>query len=170
MDKNRIGKLPLALSLCTAILAAGALAGYPDGPGVARGEVGPRFEKMAEKLSLSEEQRAAWQALFDSGREAAAADRKRLQAIHQSLRDLRTDFDQARARELTEELGAIQARQALRRAEHQAAIYQLLEPEQRERWEAAAERRQGREQRGHGPRAHDGRHGADTPPRGAGDQ
>ncbi|MAL96724.1 MAG: hypothetical protein CME40_16775 [Haliea sp.] len=169
MDKHRIGKLPLALSLCTALLTAGALAGHPDGPG-ARGEVGPRFEKMAEKLSLSEEQRAAWQALFDSGRDAAAADRKRLQAIHQSLRDLRTDFDQARARALTEELGAIQARQALRRAEHQAAIYQLLEPEQRERWDAAAERRQGREQRGHGPRAHGGRNGADTPPRGAADQ
>lgn len=168
MHRKHLRKLPAALSLSTILLAAGVLAGpgQPGHMGPAASKEGPRFEKMAERLSLSEEQKAAWQALFESGREAAAADHKRLQEIHQTLRDMRADFDQARARQLTEELGAIQARQALRRVEHQAAIYQLLEPEQRERWEAAAERRHERDHRGHGPRAH----GTDATSRRSGDQ
>lgn len=129
-------KLPMLLSLATALVAGGVMAGPGKG-----GDADQHLERITAQLSLNEEQQAEWRELHEAGREEAASDHQRVREIQGELRNLRADFDQARARQLTGELGAIQARQALRRVEHQAAIYQLLEPEQRERWEAATERR-----------------------------
>lgn len=140
-ERTRLRKLPLLVALSAALFAGGAIAG--PGPGKDKGgDSAQHFARMAERLSLSEEQQASWRALHESGREEAMAERQRAREIQRELQAMRGDFDRARASELADELGAIEARQALRRAEHQAAIYQMLEPEQRERWDAAAERRQ----------------------------
>ena len=142
-ERTSLRKLPLLVALSAALFAGGAIAGPGPGPGKDKGgDSAQHFERMAERLSLSEEQQASWRALHESGREEAMAERQRAREIQRELQAMRGDFDRARASELADELGAIEARQALRRAEHQAAIYQMLEPEQRERWDAAAERRQ----------------------------
>lgn len=140
-------KTPLLLSL-TALLLAGnaALADEHKGP---PDRQHPHWERMAEHLSLTEEQQAAWKALMAQGQEQGASDRQRSRDIQQQLRELRGNYDAGRAQALANELGEIKARQALRHAEHQAAVYQMLEPEQRERWDAARQHRGSDRGKGH---------------------
>lgn len=132
--------VPLALVMASVLLAGNVLAG--PGPGGQGPEDSPRWERLSEQLALTDAQQAAWQAMLEDEQALAAADRSRLQELRRQLRDVGEIYDAERARALADELGAITARQALRRTEHQAKLYQLLEPEQRERWRKALEQRQ----------------------------
>ncbi len=120
----------IAVVVATLMLAATAWS-EPDG-------MGPRMhgsDMLARKLSLTDEQKTAADAVLAAPREQGMADRNRMAEIRTELAGLRKNWDAARAESLAAELGTLTARGAVRKTQTEAEIYQLLDDTQKEKME-----------------------------------
>lgn len=86
---------------------------------------------MVKMLKLTDEQEATVNTLLRESIEASAADKERLHVLKQQLRAQADTFDEASAQRAADEIGQITSRMAYRMASTQAAIYQLLDDEQK---------------------------------------
>jgi Spy/CpxP family protein refolding chaperone len=104
------------------------------------------LERMAQHVDLSDTQRVEIGELLQAAAAEGAADRARMQEIRRELQSQGASFDAAASESLTEELGAITARNAYRRTETRAAVRALLSEEQRAKLDAMeSQRGKGRE-------------------------
>ncbi len=142
--------LPGTLLAGVMLVSASAWSMGPhDGPRMGPPDPDAMMERMTKDLNLTDEQSAKITELMNSGRAEGKADRKRMHEIYESLRSMRSAFDEAEARKLTDELGQISSRMAYRMASHGAQVYAVLTPEQRTQLDAKMEKMQARmEQRG----------------------
>ena len=136
--------------------------GFGDGPGRGSGEgrgEGIMFERMAEKLDLSEGQKAEIEALRDSHREQAEPIIEQARAARHAVGDLmRSDaFDEETIRSAAQQAADIQVELTVLRARHHSEMQSILTPEQqekaaelREQWREKGSRFRGRDDRGFG--------------------
>jgi Spy/CpxP family protein refolding chaperone len=143
----------------TAVLAAGTALGQQrmrDGErGGGRHERGPRIERLAERLDLSEEQKAAIEALHEETREKNAALAKEARLLRHELEGelLKDEPDGTKVRELNAKLGELRTARQANRLATRLAVRKQLTPEQRDKMLAMGDRR------GHGPRGEGFGHG-----------
>jgi Spy/CpxP family protein refolding chaperone len=144
--------LTLAALVATLLLPASVLmAQPPGGPGEGRGrgfggdEEFPfrefLFERMAEKLELSDGQKAEIEAIRDGHRNDIEPLREKARAARHAVGDLmRADaFDEATVRTAAREAADIEVELMVIRARHRSELKSVLTPEQQEK---AAELRQ----------------------------
>ena len=87
---------------------------------------------MTERLELDEQQQDQVEMLLRSAHESIAADRQRLHALREELRQMGSEFDAGRAQSLADEIGQITSRLVYQFASTQAQLQTLLTPEQRQ--------------------------------------
>ncbi|MCB1689817.1 MAG: Spy/CpxP family protein refolding chaperone [Halioglobus sp.] len=109
-----------------------------------------RVAHLAKVLDLSEEQEAEVQTLLTSTLEASEADKSRLHVLKQQLLNEPGAFDAGSAQVTADEVGQITSRMVYRMASTYAAIYQLLDDEQRVEMQEMAEKMGERGGRRHG--------------------
>lgn len=111
-----------------------ALAGGPRG-GEGRGERGPRWEKMAERLGLDEKQKVTVKALFEQHRDEAESLREQLQAAREKVKAAWLDKNatEASVKAAHREVHALQGQLAEQRVEFGFKLKRVLTPEQFEK-------------------------------------
>ncbi|MFO7652810.1 MAG: Spy/CpxP family protein refolding chaperone [Candidatus Krumholzibacteriia bacterium] len=99
------------------------------------GMMGPRFERMAEQLDLSAEQREELASLRERGRAAALQLRKDLLRLrHERHGEMMADEpDARRLNDLVERMGALRTELQKHHLEQQLAMRRILTDEQRDR-------------------------------------
>lgn len=107
----------------------------------------PRAEQMGERLNLDEAQRYQVQEIMQGAQERSSADRERLRELRKAMREASDDGQRAA---ISDEIGQITGRLAFERSTAQAAVREVLTPEQRAEMDAKREaamekRRQARE-------------------------
>lgn len=150
--QQRLASLAIVL-----ILAAGAaVAGAQPGP--ERGPRGDRWERMADRLNLTEAQKQSIGAIREEHRTQQMEGRKQIVQLEAQLRTLMLADapDEAAALKLVDQLGALRARQEAGRVKMRLAIREQLTPEQRTQFILMEDRlgkgtRGGRGFRGDGP-------------------
>ena len=105
---------------------------------------------MTERLDLTPEQHEEVAGLLTSAQEATGADRERLTQLRRELREQLADFDEARARELADEVGQITATMVFEATSTQARVQAVLRPEQREEMRRMMDKRMERRGKWHG--------------------
>ena len=110
--------------------------GHGGGPGA-----------LMRELDLTEEQQEQLRAVFEQG--TARETFERLRSSREALNDaIDNGADEATLRQLAYEVGTAEGDVAVERARTQAAMLEILTPEQREKWETLkAERKEEREAR-----------------------
>ena len=119
-----------------------ALAAVLAAPGMSvafsGGEHGPRhhkyqmFERMAEKLELTEGQKAQLKANRDASRESRMAGRKEMHELRDQLREaIDSGADQAALDQLSMELGRLEVARMQQRQQMQAQFESILTDEQK---------------------------------------
>ena len=141
-----------------------ALAAVLAAPGMSvafsGGEHGPRhhkhqmFERMAEKLELTEGQKAQLKANREAGRESRMAERKEMRELRDQLREaVDSEADQATLDQLSVELGRLKVAEMQRRkkmqeqfeailTDEQKAKLEQMKSERKERWQERRAERQ----------------------------
>ena len=129
--------------LITTGIAATVLTGVTAGVALADNRSEQRFERLADKLELTEEQQSELKALFDQRREAMQERREERQGRGNKpmgLRDLDPNSDSFSA-DVEKLIADAQARVAERiqqQAEMKQKVSEILTPEQFEEWEKMA--------------------------------
>jgi len=92
------------------------------------------LERMAAVLDLTEEQKAQIEALRNQKLENTAAQQEKMAELRDELHEMGLDgsYDEARARELANELAAIKADMMVENIRLRSEIHSLLTPEQQE--------------------------------------
>ena len=140
MNKTLSKLLPGTALMGVLLLSSGA---WSMGPAPEH-DMGRVLEHMADELDLSESQEEKIETLMNESRDAGREDQQRLSELRTELREMRSDFDAGRAQQLADEMGEVTSRIAYRMASTHAQIYEQLDAEQREEFEAMAERREKR--------------------------
>ena len=86
---------------------------------------------MAKMLGLTEEQEATVNTLLAHSLEESERDKERLHVLREQLRGQADTFDEVSTQLAADEIGQITSRMVYRRASTHAAIYQLLDDEQK---------------------------------------
>lgn len=143
-----------SLVLAAALAAPGvsmAFGGEEHGP---RHHKHKMFERMAEKLDLTEGQKAQLKADRDASRDAHMAQRKEMHELREQLREaIDSGADQATLDKLSAELGRQEVAQMQQRrqmqeqfesilTDEQKAKLEELKSERKERWQKRREERQ----------------------------
>ena len=159
----------IAASMAAAVSIPAVYAGYGEGDGCREGRTAMRyhdmhkhgpggkmdreaqaerqFDRMAERLNLSEEQKDTLAATRDSSREEMTTLRDKLSENRLAMRELSPadeDFV-SRSESLVAEKADLQQQIARIRINEKKAMYDLLNEEQREQMTAMSERRHGEE-------------------------
>jgi Spy/CpxP family protein refolding chaperone len=133
--------------LCGTAMATAAglsIAAWAMGPPEGMGhDPGRMLEHVAERLDLSAEQKVAVEGLVTQARDAGATDRERMRALRTELMGQRDNFDAAKAREISDEIGTLTGRMVYQASETWSQVYQLLSAEQRSRLDAMMKKRGG---------------------------
>jgi Spy/CpxP family protein refolding chaperone len=129
----------------------------PDGPGGGNG-VQRRVEFLTGKLSLTSAQQTQIAALLTSAEASGQTARASMKAAHDSLNTAVQANDPAAMEQAATAIGNLTAQTTLARAKSDAAIYQLLTPDQRTKY-AQMQSDMGRG----GPRGRGGPGGAGDP-------
>jgi Spy/CpxP family protein refolding chaperone len=85
---------------------------------------------MGDKLGLSSEQKSRVESLLAAGKEANAADHARMRELRAQMMAMRGDFDEQKARHVSDEIGQVTARMVYQASATWSQVYQLLNPEQ----------------------------------------
>ncbi|HRE89781.1 MAG TPA: periplasmic heavy metal sensor [Myxococcota bacterium] len=111
-----------------------AFAGGPRG-GEGRGERGPRWEKMAERLGLDEKQKVTVKGLFEQHRDEAKSLREQLDAAREKVKAAWLDKNatEASVKAAHREVHALQGQLAEQRVEFGFALKRVLTPAQFEK-------------------------------------
>ena len=122
--------------LCgAALMGAAAMslaAGYLPPTHGMNADPGRMMEHLSQKLDLTPEQTTSINQLLVSSREANAADHERMRELRTQMMDMRGDFDDAKAREIADEIGQITGRMAYQASATWSQVYQQLDAPQRE--------------------------------------
>lgn len=114
-----------------------ALAGGPrgGGGGEGRGERGPRWEKMAERLGLDEKQKVTVKALFEQHRDEAESLREQLEVAREKVKAAWLDKNatEASVKAAHKEVHALQGQLAEQRVEFGFKLKRVLTPAQFEK-------------------------------------
>lgn len=113
-----------------------ALAGGPrGGGGGGRGERGPRWEKMAERLGLDEKQKVTVKALFEQHRDEAESLREQLEVAREKVKAAWLDKNatEASVKAAHKEVHALQGQLAEQRVEFGFKLKRVLTPAQFEK-------------------------------------
>jgi protein CpxP len=150
-------KAAIILLLVTIVSAPTIFAQGPDGPGGGNG-VQRRVEFLTGKLSLTSAQQTQITALLTSAEASGQTTRASMKAAHDSLNTAVQANDPAAMEQAATAIGSLTAQTTLARAKSDAAIYQLLTPEQRTKYaQMQADMARG------GPRGRGGPGGAGDP-------
>lgn len=103
-----------------------------------------RAALMAERLDLTETQRNQVREIMKNAHEGASADRQRLRELRQARRGASNDMELAA---ISEEMGQINDRLAQERTRTQAAVREVLTPEQRDEMAALREAGAGKDRK-----------------------
>ncbi len=95
-----------------------------------------RIDRMAERLDLTDEQRAAVEKIMEAGREKAMSHRKEMARLRHEMKGemLKDDPGESALQKTIEKIGALRTRQQVDRMKDRMAVRRLLTPEQRDRW------------------------------------
>lgn len=93
-------------------------------------------ERMSDQLDLSDDQAVQIESILENSMSASRDDHERLQELRSELKSGGGDFDAGEAQEAADEIGQITSRLAYRRANTNASIYEVLNDDQREAFEA----------------------------------
>jgi Spy/CpxP family protein refolding chaperone len=105
---------------------------------------------MTKILDLTEEQQAVIEPLLVSTFEEAKVDGARLDVLRKTLHDQRDVFDEVTAHAAADEIGQLTGRLVYRMASAQAAVYKLLDEEQKVAMNKMEEWRQEHHRQGRG--------------------
>lgn len=135
---------------------------FADGPGCGRaghhmmhgkqdGRRGPNLERLADRLDMTEQQRADTKAILDDSRQQMVKLRDQMRENRGKLRDLAgtTDFNEAAVRSIADKQGDLKAETIVLRARQRHAMQAVLTDEQRVQLD---EMRKHRKHRGGGKR------------------
>jgi protein CpxP len=119
------------------MLAGGVMAqGAPAKPRVQH-----RVKFMAERLSLSAEQQSQATAIYTSAAGAESSLHASLRTAEQNLNDAVKSNNAVSMEQLASTVGTLTSQLTLARAKTQAALYQILTPEQRVKMDQISNRR-----------------------------
>jgi len=94
---------------------------------------GPNLERLADRLDMTEQQRAEIKAMLDDSRQQMANLREQMRENRIQLRDLagKTDFDETAVRSIADEQGDLKAETIVLRARQRHEMKAVLTDEQR---------------------------------------
>jgi Spy/CpxP family protein refolding chaperone len=146
---NRAILSVVAPALATLFVAAASWS-LPNGDD-SRHDPQHRITHLAKMLELTEEQEASVQSLLTTSFEESEVDKERLHVLKEQLLDQPDTFDAGAAQTAADEIGQITGRMVYRMASNYAAIYQLLDDEQKVEMKEMAESlgKRGEKRRGH---------------------
>jgi|HubBroStandDraft_5_1064220.scaffolds.fasta_scaffold15011_2 Spy/CpxP family protein refolding chaperone len=150
-------KAAIILLLVTIFSAPTIFAQGPDGPGGGNG-VQRHVAFLADKLSLTSAQQTQVTTILTSAETNGTTVRASMKAAHDSLNTAVQANDSAAMEQAATAIGSLTAQTTLARAKSDAAIYQLLTPDQRTKY-AQMQSDMGRG----GPRGRGGPGGAGDP-------
>ena len=117
---------------------------FGDGPGCGRGGDhmmpgkrdggrGPNLARLADRLNMTEQQRAEVEAVLDESRQRMVKLREQMRENRVQLRELsgKTDFDEAAVRSIADKQGDLKAETIVLRARQRHATKAVLTDEQR---------------------------------------
>jgi protein CpxP len=117
---------------------------FADGPGCGRaghytahskhhGGRGPNLERLADRLDMTEQQRAEIKTMLDDSRQQMKGLREQMRANRAQLRDLtqQAEFDEAAVRNVADEQGDLKAEMIVLRARQRHEMKAVLTDEQR---------------------------------------
>lgn len=119
----------VAPALATLVVAAASWS--MSGSEAPRHDPQQKVSHLAKMLQLTEEQEVSVKTLLMASFEESEADHERLRALRAELLDQPESFVEATAQSAADEIGQITSRMVYRMASTRAAIYQLLDDEQR---------------------------------------
>jgi Spy/CpxP family protein refolding chaperone len=128
MKKTAITLLLLCIFSAPAIFAQG-----PDGPGGGNG-VARHVAFLTERLSLTSSQQTQVSSILTNAESNGTASRASMKAAHDSLNTAVQSNDAAAMEQAANSIGSLTAQTTLARAKSDAAIYQLLTPDQRTKY------------------------------------
>jgi Spy/CpxP family protein refolding chaperone len=126
-------KAAIVLLLATIFSAPAIFAQGPDGPGGGNG-VQRRVAFLADKLSLTSAQQTQVTAILTNAEANGTTARASMKAAHDSLNTAVQANDSAAMEQAANSIGTLTAQTTLARAKSDAAIYQLLTPDQRTKY------------------------------------
>ena len=109
-----------------------------------------KVDHLVKMLQLTDEQEATVLTLLTASFEESEVDHERLHTLREELLNQPESFDKATALTTADEIGQITTRMVYRMASTRAAIYQLLDDEQKVAMAQMSEKR-GYKRRGHKP-------------------
>jgi len=130
--------ITLLAASATGAWACGGPKGHGAGSGghgfAGHGCDGSHFERMAERLELTDEQKAAVEKIHDDGRGEMVALQKELAQARLELKSVMLDDDPSlsEVRKLVEQIGDLETRAHMTKIEHMLAFRKTLTPEQRD--------------------------------------
>lgn len=121
--------------LCGAALAGAAamsLTSWSMGPqGGVEPDPGRMLAQLGDRLELSTEQKAQVESLLAAGKEANAASHARMQELRSQMMAMRGNFDEQKARQVSDEIGQVTARMVYQSSATWSQVYQLLDAQQK---------------------------------------
>jgi protein CpxP len=111
---------------------------FGDGPDCERGgHRGFNVERMADRLDLTDDQRAKVEAIVDESRQQMSDLRDKMQANREQLRQLtqQSPFNETAVRNVADTQGDLKADMIVLRTQQHAEINAVLTDEQRAQWE-----------------------------------
>ena len=120
----------------------------PAGPRWNRGQM---FDRMAQRLNLTDAQRQQAQSILDSARESSKPVFQQIRTDRQALRQAVKTADNAQIDRLSANLGTLTGQMTATRTKAFAQVYALLTPEQRAQADQIAAQRHDRFMRRHQP-------------------
>ncbi|WP_299591922.1 Spy/CpxP family protein refolding chaperone [uncultured Microbulbifer sp.] len=155
---NKWKALAGSLVLGSALTTSGMVLAFPDGGEGHRGHKGHHggghhkermFEHMAEKLDLTEGQKAQLKADREAGKESRKAARKEARELHKQLREaVASGADQATLDALGAKIGQMEVQKMQRMQQKRAQFESILTDEQKAKLDAMkAERKARHEER-----------------------
>lgn len=145
-----------SLVLGSTLVTSGMVMAFPEGDqgpksfkGHHKGEhhKGRMFERMAEKLELTEGQKAQLKADREANKEAHRAQRQELRQVHKQLREaIDSGADQSTLDNLGAKLGQLEVQKMQRMHEKRAQFQSILTDDQKAKLEAMQAERKARHQ------------------------
>lgn len=120
---------------------------HGKGHGEKHGRRGFDIDRMAEKLNLSDEQRASMQAIVDESKPEITALREKMRDNRKQLKELAqtSPFNEAEARKLADAQGDLKADMIVLRMQQRSKMHDILTEEQRMQMKEMREKRHSRQ-------------------------
>lgn len=113
------------------------------GPGERVGERGPKLERLAHRLNMTDEQRAEIEAIRSGSQKQMVELREKIRANRDQIRELirQPDFDEAAIRSVADEQGDFKADMIVLRARQRSGMRAVLTDEQRDQLDEMPKRK-----------------------------